>query len=138
MVFALKPVIEPDTDWVEVPARVVAMLAERSTVVEGVQGAETLAQESIALWFVPMKSFGVDARNLALMAPETDAVVDVTLLTAPVEASGIAVITAMPSPRLPNPRLWPTLAEESPKTLLVASQAVVTEAHDEPPPPPHT
>jgi hypothetical protein len=68
---------------------------------DAVQGAETFEQLSIVVWFVPMNNLGVEARYFALIVPATDAVVDVTLLIAPVVATGIAVITAMPSPRLP-------------------------------------
>lgn len=41
---ALKPVMEPETDWVLVPAKVVARLALRSTVLDAVQGALMLEQ----------------------------------------------------------------------------------------------
>jgi hypothetical protein len=68
---------------------------------EAVHGALTAEQLSIVDWFVPMKSFGVEARYLALMVAATFAVVPVTELTAPVVASGIAVITAIPSLVLP-------------------------------------
>lgn len=132
-----KPVIDPLTDCVAVPAKVVARLAVRRTVDDAEQGAETLEQLSIVVWLVPMKSFGVEARNFGLMVPATDAVVEVRLLIAPVLAIGIAVITAMPSPRLPpTAREWPICAFAAPRMLVVELQAPVIEAHEEPPPPP--
>ena len=119
------------------PARTVARLAVRRTVDEAVHGAFTAEQLSIVAWFVPMKSFGVEASYLALMVAATFAVVPVTELTAPVVASGIAVMTAMPSLVLPPlPCEWPKGAFEVPSTFVRLVQAPVTEAHEDPPPPP--
>jgi hypothetical protein len=136
-VFGLKPVTLPETDCVVVPASLVAKLAVRKTVDDAVQGAETFAQLSIVAWLVPMKSFGVDAKNLALMVPATDEVVDVMLVIAPVVASGIAVITAMPSARLPpTAAVCPIWAFAAPRMFVVTLQGPDIEAQDEPPPPP--
>ena len=100
------PEMEPVTACVVDPASWVAKDAVRKTAEEATHVEFTLEQPSIVAWLVSINNFGVDAKNLAFIAPATSAVVELMLLTTPVTAIGMAVMTAMPSPVLPpEPRV---------------------------------